>query len=487
MSQVIANRLLPTRPKQKTAKASGGAAHEYFSSLTFLCLSLIGYYQLLPSSWLTIIMLACIAQRIYFRIDRALIILEIAALIAILQCVVGPLLMYESAFVHHKYMMYVNPNTYFSFAIPAICLFVAALCLPVFGNTNIGIQIRDSKQMDRLGWYLLAISLVGIVGSHIGLGFFAYLLVQLKYVAAICLFMSNNRFRWPVLLAVLFSGYLTAAEYGMFHELLIWGSFVGSFIFLHKKRSHALKITVFASAIIAVLTIQGVKAEYREALADGKTPNLTDALLGVLWSLESVYEDKDFQHLAVTRLNQGWIVSRVMQYVPVYEPYAKGETISTTISASLTPRFLKSNKEGAGGRTNFVRFTGLQLSANTSMCIGTLGEAYANFGKDGGILMMLVLGGLLNKAFAYFVTLGKFNGYFLLCLPLVFLQVIKSETEMIVITNHFVKATIVILLLYLILPRAFGSKRKSKRTGFKNRHLNNGWQTKASPIAMMKQ
>ena len=460
---------------------------EYFSTIAFLLIGLLGYYQLLPNTWLAISMLVCITQRIYVRIDYALVILETAGIIAILQCILGPLLMYSSSFVHHKYMMYVDAETYFSFAIPAVSAFVAVLCLPVVGNANTRVQIRDSKQLDRLGWFLFAIALAGTVGAYIGLGFFSYILIQFKYIAAICLFMSGNRLRWPVLLVVLLSGYLTAAQHGMFHELLIWGSFVGSFIFLRKKRSHALKIGIFASAIIAILTIQGVKAEYREALAEGQTPNLADSLFDVLWSLESVYEDKDFQHLALTRLNQGWIISRIMQQVPTYEPYAEGETISTTLAASFTPRFLNANKEGAGGRTNFTRFTGLTLARHTSMCIGTLGEAYANFGRDGGIFMMLILGCILNKLFAGFVNLGKFNGYFLLCLPLIFLQAIKSETELIVVINHLVKSIAVVLLLYLILPRAFGTKGTSKQRKLKRRRAKQIWRPEISPVAMAKQ
>ena len=320
MNQTVVDHPLLLHRSRPLTQIRRPAIGEYFSAIAFLLIGLLGYYQLLPNTWLAISMLVCITQRIYVRIDYALVILETAGIIAILQCILGPLLMYSSSFVHHRYMMYVDAETYFSFAIPGVSAFAAVLCLPVAGNRNTRLQIRDSKQLDRLAWFLFAIAFAGTIGSYVGLGFFGYLLAQFKYVAAICLFMSNNRFRWPVLLAVLFSGYLTAAQHGMFHELLIWGSFVGSFIFLHKKSSHALKIGIFASAIIAILTIQGVKAEYREALAEGQTPNLADSLFDVLWSLESVYEDKDFQHLALTRLNQGWIISRIMQQVPTYEP-----------------------------------------------------------------------------------------------------------------------------------------------------------------------
>ena len=121
------------------------------------------------------------------------------------------------------------------------------------------------------------------------------------------------------------------------------------------------------------------------------------------------------------------------------------------------------------------------------MCIGTLGEAYANFGRDGGIFMMLILGCILNKLFAGFVNLGKFNGYFLLCLPLIFLQAIKSETELIVVINHLVKSIAVVLLLYLILPRAFGTKGTSKQRKLKRRRAKQIWRPEISPVAMAKQ
>ena len=235
MNQTVVKRRLLQYRSHPLTRIRRPPIGEYFSAIAFLLIGLLGYYQLLPNTWLAISMLVCITQRIYVRIDHFLIILELAGLIAVLQCVLGPLLMYGSSFVHHRYMMYVDAETYFSFAIPGVSAFVAVLCLPVVGNANTGLQIRDSKQLDRLGWFLFAIALAGIVGGYIGLGFFGYILAQFKYIAAICLFMSGNRLRWPVLLAVLFSGYLTAAQHGMFHELLIWGSFVGSFIFLHKK------------------------------------------------------------------------------------------------------------------------------------------------------------------------------------------------------------------------------------------------------------
>ena len=173
-----------------------------------------------------------------------------------------------------------------------------------------------------------------------------------------------------------------------------------------------------------------------------------------------------------------------MQYVPRYEPYAEGETISTAIYASIVPRVLDKEKSTAGGRTNFRRFAGLNISDTTSMCIGILGEAYANYGVNGGILMMLVLGCFLNKALAWFINLGKFNGYFLLCLPLIFLQVVKSETELVVVLNHLSKACLVVWLFYFILPRAFGSTKRTAHPQLKSRTMTGRSHAKPTPLAV---
>ena len=98
---------------------------------------------------------------------------------------------------------------------------------------------------------------------------------------------------------------------------------------------------------------------------------------------EHLFTEVNFD-AAIDRINQGWIVARIMRYTPNYEPFAGGETIITGIRASLIPRFLDPDKPKAGGRENFTRFTGKLISDNTSMGLSPLGEAYANFGINGG-------------------------------------------------------------------------------------------------------
>ena len=410
-------------------------------------------------------MLLLVSVRLYRKIDRTITMLELAALIIVLQCVIGPLLMYQSDYIHHKYMMYVHSNTYFQYVIPAVAAFIAALFYPIKGIQNLSLHIAKGKNLETLGFYLLGIGILGSLGMFVpSMQFFFYLAAQFKYVGAICLFIGGYRFRWIILLLVLLSSYLNSAEQGMFGELFFWGCFIATFILLRLPKSHTLKISLFTGGALVLLTLQGVKAEYREARAEGRDTNLASLLNETFWSLGSVYENNDFRHVALARLNQGWIISKTMQYVPAMEPFANGETIKETIYSSLVPRFLDENKVLANGRENFLRYTGLYIMTGTTMCLGLLGEAYVNYGVNGGILLMLILGIVFNRIFAFFIGLGKNNSYFLLCLPLIFLQAVKPDTEFVVVVNHLTKATLIVFMVYLVLPKLLGSLKNKRKT-----------------------
>src|SRR5690606_29433178 len=102
----------------------------------------------------------------------------------------------------------------------------------------------------------------------------------------------------------------------------------------------------------------------------------------------------------------------------------------------------------AGGQENFRKYTGLNLSDNTSMGLSIIGEFYANFGVAKGVLMMGVWGLLLVFVWKRLV----FNSYkiplLIFFLPLIFLQVVKAETELLVVLNHLIKSIIAVALFF---------------------------------------
>jgi len=150
----------------------------------------------------------------------------------------------------------------------------------------------------------------------------------------------------------------------------------------------------------------------------------------------------------VTRINQGWIIARIMSWTPRYEPFANGETIIEALQASFMPRFLFPDKVKAGGRTYFTRFTGKDISDNTSMGLSLLGESYANFGITGGAFFMFVIGFFYNYVIKFIYTIARKRPTMIFFLPLIFLQVVKAETDFSVIINHLFKASIVVALVF---------------------------------------
>ena len=171
----------------------------------------------------------------------------------------------------------------------------------------------------------------------------------------------------------------------------------------------------------------------------------------------------------VVRLNQGWIISNVMDYIPYHQPYANGKTVKDALIASAVPRFLVPNKATAGGQSNMKNYAGITLNESTSMDISQVGEAYANFGVTGGILMMFILGMFSNVIITFVERKCLRHPELILWLPLLYLQVVKAETSLVTVLNHLVKAGLVTWFFFTpwgvkILNYRFGKWRFVGRT-----------------------
>jgi len=147
-----------------------------------------------------------------------------------------------------------------------------------------------------------------------------------------------------------------------------------------------------------------------------------------------------------------------MSWTPSREPFAEGETINEALRSAFMPRFLFPNKVTAGGRTYFYRFTGRQLSDTTSMGLGLVGEAYANYGIQGGILFMFIIGLFYNWFIFMIYRIANKHPTIIFFIPLIFLQVVKAETDFSVIINHLFKASIAVWMIYFGINKFLGIK-----------------------------
>lgn len=424
---------------------------------------ILGISQVLPNGFLVAVVALIATYEFQKRLDQGVPLLQLTALIAVLQWLVGPLLNYSSEYEFGRYQMYVSEVVYFQYALPATCLYVVVM-LTVGSSVLQKDLLRwiDRRSFLVIGFSLNAVALVAAVIATRVSGntqFFFHLLSQLRYVGAIYFLFSRHQLRMILVAASLSPLLLGSLSNGMFHDLLLWMAIIFCYWFAERRWDFKSKVLVLSLAGFALFSIQAVKLEYREQMRRGTDPSLLALLVEYLTPGGKAWES-DSLSLVITRLNQGWIISAVLDNVPAEEPFADGETVKDALVAALVPRFLMPEKITAGGRENFRRFTGLQIGNSTSMGISPLGEAYANFGELGGVILMVFYGLVYSGCFYIAVRFVATHPTFFFWLPLIFYQAIKAETEFGVVLNQLAKGGMVSLAGYYFIQMNFPARLK---------------------------
>ena len=454
--------LAPTGPRPKLFASILQRAFSSQGSLgLILLIGCIGYFQIFPNLLLVVVLAAISFKELYQKVSDGLPLLELANLVAVLQWTIGPALSYFLGIDHYRYHMYVPESTYFSYVLPATCVFSASILgFGLFAKQENLLATLNRDFFFNYGIYLFLIAVAAEFASGrapASLQFFFHLLSQLRYVAAVYFLLSRHSYGIPSAALAASSLFINSKTSGMFHDLLLWLALIFCIWFPTAKWLHYRKPLIFAIAAISVFAIQVVKQDYRERLKSGENPSLVLMAFEYLSPSGKAWE-QDVLSLALVRLNQGWIVSAVMANVPSKVAFAEGETVTDAFVA-LAPRFLLPNKTTAGGRDNFRKYTGLPIGDSTSMCICVLGEAYANFGDFGGIAFMGLFGAIFALSYSRILKWAVRHPDFLFWIPLIFYQAIKAETDLVVIANQIVKGSIVAFAGYWAMHRSFPPKQ----------------------------
>lgn len=374
---------------------------------------------------------------------------NIIALIAVLQWLYGAVLGYRyEAFIKiFHYRMAIPKSEYFAYVFPAtLAMLIGLYCFPSKIKMREILANLDLSQTYNKGVLFI---LIGFIADLLPfLGFFGYLVSNLKYIGAFYVFFSYHPKRYIWLAVVLGLLFLKSVSQGMFHDFLLWGTFFFSVYFINNRRSFLFRSLLLTIGLFVMMAIQLSKTEIRAKSWTGSLEGKEmyaygfNTIIDKLTGQTSFFSDKIIGN-NVVRLNQGWIIANVMKTVPASKPYANGETIIESVVSAIFPRFILENKATAGGRSNIKRFTSIVLNNNTSMDISQVGEAYANFGVYGGIIMMFFLGLLIALAIRFIERKSILYPELILWMPLMFLQVVKAENSLITILNHFVKAALI--------------------------------------------
>lgn len=440
--------------------SAGGALEARGAASTSLALvalaGLLGWGQSVDNMIPVLLLLGVVIFEFQKRMDQGLPLMQMASLMGVLQWTVGPLLSYRTSLVEGRYAMYTDEANYFSFALPGAAAYV-------LGLLGIGSSVRQRELMSgvkgehymTIGLALNAVALAARFGASMipgSLAFAVHLLSQVGYVGVLYFLFSGHPHRWRWIALSLAPLFKSSGESAMFHDIILWLGLLFCYWYGLRQHTTAAKIGLLLAGVLMIFTIQGIKADYRAKVWNGEEASLGENAVN-FWTDSNPFESDAVLANVIMRLNQGWIISAVLTNVPTLEPYAEGETLVNAVVATLVPRFLMPDKATAGGQINFRRFTGLRLEEGTSMAVSPLGEAYANFGREGGILLMVIFGLGFAAFYAFCLRYALKDASFVFWIPLIFYQAIKAETEFVTVLNQISKGALVAFALHWVISK----------------------------------
>lgn len=379
-----------------------------------------------------------------------------AGAMACLQYLVGPSFAYSGLdeLMYFKYRMQVPEEVYFAYALPAVICFI--LGLHISGKLN-GERVDEKAVKDfvdsnnHLPYIFIGIGFLSSVvsplfGSELRNVF--YILSGFKFIGLFMMLLGGQQLKWLPLTIVVGSIVLSSLRIGMFHDLLTWLFFVLAVLAIKYKTSVAIKAYFAIGLVLLVIVIQQLKGAYRQNISygEGSVGTFEETFYtvnqdGGVFNLSNIAESN-------VRINQGFIVTNAMAWVPEHEPFANGFELYQILEAAFLPRILAPDKLKSGDNSIVLKYTGLRIRAGTSMSISALGDFYVNFGTFGGCICMFLFGWIFNVVLNGFQKFSRDFPVIILFTPLVFYYPIRPDTALQTGLGHLVKAS---FLLYVMI------------------------------------
>ena len=406
------------------------------------------------------------------NIGKKLVVLHIPIILAVFTWLIMPVIFYEVyteedhlARIFYKYMP-IPAEEYFSFVFPGTLTMIAGFRFPL-ARLQITKDPQGYKQ--KLETYFMGKAKVGFILIGIGLatGFLKFLapaslnnlfhlMSNLSYVGVFYIFFSDNKHKNKILLGVLSLMVVNAIASGIFGQLVFLLTLFYILISLYlKKIPFFVKLSFLVIGVTMIFLIQNVKKAYREeAWVRGGDASYFGQLLVEEIQNPSVMFDKKNLFFTAIRMNQGWLIGVTMDRVPRRFEYAHGETILMSVAAAFVPRIIWPGKPEAGGKYNLKRFWGYNL-VGYSMNIGPIGEAYANFGVNGGIIFMFFYGLFFNALLTMLLKWSEKRPSLLCWIPFLFYYAVVVETDILTTVGSIVTSLIFMLLTIRLFKKLF--------------------------------
>ena len=373
-----------------------------------------------------------------------------------LQYLFGPAIIYlNEDLIPETYKMKVSSDIYFSFIIPIYLAFSLGLNTFIKSNklkVNLDSINQFYNQNKFLPYMLISIGLIStLLISYLpsALQFVAYLLSALKFIGVFIFLLSESNKSNKIIIFVFSLIIISSFVGGMFHDLFIWIIFLCLLLCLKYKPRLRFKFTIIIILITFAVLIQSIKGVLRLRTWFGNDTLSIGLIVSVI---KEVNEDKNglynFENLPILaiRINQGWMVSLVMENVPSIVKHTHGELTNLYFQSALLPRFLRKFKLMSGDQEIFTKFSGRELQPGTAMALGLFSDAYIEFGRYGAIIFIFIFGAFYSYILKKFVLNSKKYPILILFVLIAFNYVIRPDNDTQTAIAHLFKS---IFLIYI--------------------------------------
>lgn len=394
--------------------------------------------------------------------------MDIPILLALFQCMLMPAIVFhvyneDAMVIALKYDMGVSAEVYYGYMFPAVIALIIGLKLPEMLQASYGLKFtravnESRKYLKGKGNLGILMIIIGFVSGFLqifipgDLQYVAYLFGKLLYVGVLYTFFSDSKNRTWYLVGGIVAVVANSLAQAMFGELVYLLALSVMLVLLGRKITNTLKYSIAIVGFIFVVVLQSIKSDYRDVAwrgqggDQGNTEAFFTLFIDRLASPDQFF-DWTLMFPTVNRFNQGMIIGKVMVHIPKTAPYAEGETIFTSLAASFVPRLLWPDKPISGGKFNMERFTGFKIEGY-SMNVSPMGEAYGNFGVQGGIFFMLIYGLFFSGVIYLLLKVIRKTPTLILWFPVLFLNSVQIETDILMCVNSLLKNMIFIGFCY---------------------------------------
>ena len=378
--------------------------------------------------------------------------------------------------------MVVPPDQYFTFAVPSALAYVVGLYLPIWRrgaaaraateSVPVALAPRLQATCEAMVVGGVALRLIVLPAAPYSLRFALYLASLLAFVGAMALCIMATKGWYLRLMAVLAVSALDNAASLQFLELLLWCACIGLVICYRYRPRPSTVLALLGPGLLLFTAINAFKMLHREEVKGMSLESRERAALTSTAVLELARDPSTALGTSnlvatVSRLNEGFVTTRLLAWTPAAEPFAQGETVVAAFRAALVPRVLDPGKYVAGGAEIVPRFTGISLINGTSISLSIPGEMYANFGLAGAWIGTFLFGVMLGRIYGFFARRASAAPVWWAWMPLILFGSLSAEQSVGEIVNSISKALLVMLVAIRLLPgwRSLPRSVRAQRAG----------------------